>query len=601
MRFLNSIKIKILVVSIALAAIPVAIVSVLLGMQSSSAAKMALQNQVANQLISIREIKKSQVENHLKDIDKKMSAYSIDASIVTYMQKFSTYYQTDKRQLTDISDQKQNLVAFYNGPYAATYKKWNGINAPAADFIVSKLANIDIALQNSYLALNEADFGEKHNLINPEDGSTYANAHDEGHRVLQSLFEKLDVEDIYLVDPKGNIVYSVQKNPDFATNLREGPYKNSNLARAYVSAIDSEDYEHVAVSDIEPYAGNFNQPSMFFASPIQDLDEEDAFEILGVMVLKVKLKAINTIMNSNASWENIGMGKTGEVYLIGNDSALRSDARAMLEIKDKYLEDLAGINVKADLIKLIDLQATSSNRTKIENEVINLAISDATGTGIFDSPFGKETIAAYAPINFHELGWGIVSGIETSEAFAASEELVSEIKLSGLILTAVMISIAIVVGVLFSTMITRPIIKMSRTMREIEQTSDLTKRIEIKKKDELGTMAEAMNNMLEKFRYSLEQVAASTAMLTTSSEEMSAITQQTSANVNKQFGEIDQIATAINEMTATVQEVASNATNAAQAAATSSTQASSGKSIVESAMSAITDTSNELENVEQVI
>ncbi|VAX00093.1 hypothetical protein MNBD_GAMMA21-2497 [hydrothermal vent metagenome] len=104
MRFLNSIKIKILVVSIALAAIPVAIVSVLLGMQSSSAAKMALQNQVANQLISIREIKKSQVENHLKDIDKKMSAYSIDASIVTYMQKFSTYYQTDKRQLTDISD-----------------------------------------------------------------------------------------------------------------------------------------------------------------------------------------------------------------------------------------------------------------------------------------------------------------------------------------------------------------------------------------------------------------------------------------------------------------------------------------------------------------
>ncbi|VAX00097.1 hypothetical protein MNBD_GAMMA21-2498, partial [hydrothermal vent metagenome] len=340
---------------------------------------------------------------------------------------------------------------------------------------------------------------------------------------------------------------------------------------------------------------------MFFASPIQDLDEEDAFEILGVMVLKVKLKAINTIMNSNASWENIGMGKTGEVYLIGNDSALRSDARAMLEIKDKYLEDLAGINVKADLIKLIDLQATSSNRTKIENEVINLAISGATGTGIFDSPFGKETIAAYAPINFHELGWGIVSGIETSEAFAASEELVSEIKLSGLILTAVMISIAIVVGVLFSTMITRPIIKMSRTMREIEQTSDLTKRIEIKKKDELGTMAEAMNNMLEKFRYSLEQVAASTAMLTTSSEEMSAITQQTSANVNKQFGEIDQIATAINEMTATVQEVASNATNAAQAAATSSTQASSGKSIVESAMSAITDTSNELENVEQVI
>ena len=430
MRFFNSIKIKILIVSIALAAIPVAIVSVLLGMQSSSAAKVALENQVANQLISIREIKKSQLENYLNDIEKKVSTYSIDASIVTYMQKFATYYQTDKRQLTDVSEQKQNLSAFYNGPFATTYKKLNGINAPTADFIVSKLGNIDIALQNSYLALNEADFGEKHNLINPEDGSTYANAHDEGHRAMKDLFEKLDVEDMYLIDPKGNVVYSVQKNPDFATNLREGPYKNSNLANAYVAAIDSENYEYVAVSDIEPYAGNFNRPSMFFASPIQDLDEEDAYEILGVLVLKVKLKSVNTIMNSNASWENIGMGKTGEVYLIGRDSALRSDARAMLEVKGSYLEELAHIGVKSDLIRLIDLQSTTSNRVKIENEVINLATDGATGTGVFENPFAKETIAAYAPIKFHKLDWSIVSGIETSEAFAASETLVSEIKLS---------------------------------------------------------------------------------------------------------------------------------------------------------------------------
>ncbi len=601
MRFLNSIKIKILVVSIALAAIPVAIVSVLLGMQSTNAAEAALEKQVANQLISIREIKKSRIEDYLKELEKKVTSYSIDASIVTYMQKLATYYQTDKRQLTDVNEQKNNLTAFYNGAYNSAYQKWNGRNGAGADVIVAKLSNINIAMQNSYLALNEADFGEKYNLINPEDGTTYANAHDEAHRVLMSLFDKLDIEDMYLIDPKGDIVYSVQKNPDFATNLREGPYQDSSLAKAFIEAIDSENYEHVAVSDIEPYAGDFNRPSMFLASPIQDLDEEDAFEILGVLVLKVKLTAINTIMNSNASWKNIGMGQTGEVYLIGSDNNMRSDARALLEEKGTYLENLTHIGINSDTIKLIDLQATTSNRVKIENEVVRLAAVGTTGTGVFENPFGVETVAAYAPIEFHKLGWGIVSSIETSEAFAASHALVDEIKLSGLILTAIMISIAIVVGILFSTRITRPIIKMSRTMHQIEQTSDLTKRIEIDSKDELGTMANAMNNMLEKFRYSLEQVAASTTMLATSSEEMSTITQQTGANVNKQFNEIDQIATAINEMTATVQEVASNATNAAQAATTSSAQASSGKSIVESTMTSISDTANELENVEQVI
>ncbi len=601
MRFLNSIKIKILVISIILAAIPVVMVSVLLGMQSTSAAEQALEKQVANQLISIREIKKAQLENYLKDMEKKITSYSIDASIVTYMQKFATYYQTDKRQLTDVNDQKQSLSAFYNDAFANTYKKWNGSNAPAATFFLDKLSKVDIALQNSYHALNEAEFGEKYNLINPEDGTTYANAHDEGHRVLLGLHEKMEVEDIYLVDPKGNIVYSVQKNPDFATNLREGPYKNSNLAKAYVTAIETENYEHVSVSDIEPYAGDFNRPSMFLASPIQDLDEEDAFEILGVLVLKVDLKYINRIMNSNASWENIGMGKTGEVYLIGSDKTLRSDYRALIEDKNTHLKELANIGIDSDKLKQVERQSTSSNRVTIDNEIINQATVGESGTGLFNNPFGKQTIAAYAPIKFHKLGWGIVSAIETSEAFAASQALVKEINLTSGILTIVMISIAVVVGILFATMITRPIIKMSRTMSHIEQTSDLTQRIDIKSNDELGTMAEAINNMLEKFRNSLEQVAASTTMLAASSEEMSSITQQTSANVNKQFNEIDQIATAINEMTATVQEVASNATNAAQAAATSSTQALSGKSVVESTMSSITDTSTELENVEQVI
>ncbi len=601
MRFLNSIKIKILVVSIALAAIPVVVVSFLLGMQSTSAAKAALEEQVANQLISIREIKKAQLENYLKGIEKKVSSYSIDASIITYMQKFATYYQTDKRQLTDVTEQTESLTAYYNDAYAAAYKKWNTNHAPSANFIIPQLTNVDIALQNSYIALNEADFGDKYNLINPEDGTTYANAHDEGHRVLTSLYEKMEVEDIYLVDPKGNIVYSLQKNPDFATNLREGPYKNSNLAKAYITAIDSENHEHVSVSDIKPYAGDFNRPSMFFASPIQDLDEEDAFEILGVLVLKVNLKSINNIMNSNASWENIGMGKTGEVYLVGSDKTLRSDYRALFEDKQNHLASLASIGVEKNNIKLIELQSTSSNRITIDNEIVNQVASAETGTGIFNNPFGKETIAAYAPIKFHNIGWGIVSGIETSEAFSASEALVKEINLTSGILTIVMISIAVVVGILFATMITRPIIKMSRTMRDIEQTSDLTQRIDIQSKDELGVMAEAMNNMLEKFRCSLEQVAASTTLLATSSEEMSAITQLTSSNINKQFSEIDQIATAINQMTATVQEVASNATNAAQAAASSSTQASSGKSVVESTMSSINDTSHELENVEQVI
>ena len=601
MRFLNSIKIKILAIAIALAAIPVVVVSLLLGQQSTSAAKAALEKQVENQLLSIREIKKRQVESYLNDYKTKVRSYSIDPTIVTYMQRFSTYYKTDSRQLKDVSSQTQNLNEYYNNKYPKTFNKWNKSDAPKAEAIISKLNNAGIALQNSYIALNEAEFGEKHNLINPEDGTTYSNAHGEGHRVLKNLYAKLGVEDMYLINPDGNVVYSIQKNPDFATNLNNGPYQGSNLAKAFTTALKSQDYKHVSVSDIEPYGGDFNRPAMFFASPIQDIEEEDAFEILGVLVFKVDLKQLMDIMTSKASWQNIGMGSTGQVYLIGSDGALRSNYRALLEVKESYLEQLAKTGVDQKIINIIDLQNTSINRVKIENDITSLATTGATGTGIYTNPFGKTSLSAYAPIEFEELGWGIISSIETAEAFAAKDQLVKEINLWSLLLTVAAITIATIVGILFATMITRPIIRMSRTMSNIEQTSDLTQRINVTSKDEIGTMAEAINRMLEKFRNSLEKVAASTILLATSSEEMSAITQQTSDNVNKQFNEIDQIATAIHEMTATVQEVANNATTAASAALTSSEQASSGKGIVESTMTSINDSSRELENVAEVI
>ena len=211
MQLLNSIKTKILIVSIALAVIPVVIVSFLLGKQASTDAGQALQQQVANQLISIREIKKGQIENYLKNLEKKVTSYSVDAGVVSYMTKLSIYYQSSKKDLADVSEQKQNLSAFYTGQYAEAYQEWNGQSAPAVDSYLTKLDNVGIALQNSFLALNDAAFGEKHNLIDPEDGTPYAGAHGESHSTLKSFYNKLEVLDMYLVDPKGNVVYSVQK------------------------------------------------------------------------------------------------------------------------------------------------------------------------------------------------------------------------------------------------------------------------------------------------------------------------------------------------------------------------------------------------------
>jgi len=43
--------------------------------------------------------------------------------------------------------------------------------------------------------------------------------------------------DIFFVDNEGNVVYTVFKELDFATNLKQGPYSNTGIAEAYRKAL----------------------------------------------------------------------------------------------------------------------------------------------------------------------------------------------------------------------------------------------------------------------------------------------------------------------------------------------------------------------------
>lgn len=65
-----------------------------------------------------------------------------------------------------------------------------------------------------------------------EDEATfYERSHERFDPVLRSFTERFGFYDLFLVDTDGRVVYSVAKELDFATSLREGPFSESNLAR----------------------------------------------------------------------------------------------------------------------------------------------------------------------------------------------------------------------------------------------------------------------------------------------------------------------------------------------------------------------------------
>ncbi len=119
---------------------------------------------------------------------------------------------------------------------------------------------------------------------------TYVKLHEKYNSEIVKLVESYKLYDLFLIDKRGNIVYSYAKNKDFATNLLNGPYKDSELAKVFKEAIKGK----FAFSKLKPYLPNYNLPRDFMAFPVV-LNGK----IIGVLAMELPIEEIKNIFNVN--------------------------------------------------------------------------------------------------------------------------------------------------------------------------------------------------------------------------------------------------------------------------------------------------------------
>ena len=150
--------------------------------------------------------------------------------------------------------------------------------------------------------------------------------------------------------------------------------------------------------------------------------------------------------------------------------------------------------------------------------------------------------------------------------------------------------------------ITIPLNATNTMLKDIaEGDGDLTVRVPVNTKDEIGELGTNFNAFVTKLQGIIGEIAGATSQLAAAAEEMAAITEETSTGVENQKHETTQVATAITEMTATVREVASNAESASSAAADADSEAKAGNQVVSSTVQAITELASGIESAATVI
>ncbi len=171
-----------------------------------------------------------------------------------------------------------------------------------------------------------------------------------------------------------------------------------------------------------------------------------------------------------------------------------------------------------------------------------------------------------------------------------------------LILLVVGVIMGIVGAWLVSRMIIIPINETVEAMHEIAAgEGDLTKRLEVKGKDEVAELATGFNAIIDLIHTTIRSVTDASSQLAAAAEQLSATSSTANQNVSKEKEQLELVATAMNEMASTAQEVAHNADNAATGTQQADQQADEGRSIVSQTMSAINDLATEVESASSTI
>jgi methyl-accepting chemotaxis protein len=183
------------------------------------------------------------------------------------------------------------------------------------------------------------------------------------------------------------------------------------------------------------------------------------------------------------------------------------------------------------------------------------------------------------------------------EKIGSIDELTVVTNIIGLVLTIIVLSLLswLALGVL------RPVRELANTIARAANENDLTLRIPINTKDEIGTTCQAFNNMLGKFQHILGQVNGAAGQIASATEEMSAVTTQTSQGIQEQQSQTEQLATAMNEMVATVQDVARHASAAARAATGANSTCYDGQQVVNTSAGTINALSESIQRAADAI
>ncbi|MDX8405644.1 MAG: response regulator [Mariprofundus sp.] len=241
---------------------------------------------------------------------------------------------------------------------------------------------------------------------------------------LEAFADRWHFADILLINRKGDVIFTLAHERDFASNLNTGPYRDTGLADVFRQSLQSFSPRQSGFQFYQPA----HATAAFMAVPvIHD------HHLWGVIAVQLNTDALYDIAGNLA-----GLGKSGEIVM-----GMRSTEGVIVTAPLRGDPDAA--------FKRIIRKDTTMGTPILE------ATQGKSGQGEFRDWRNIDVVAAWTFIP--GLNWGIVAKIDRSEALARLLNIRNSLFAGlGIITLLTLFGVA-----LYSRRITRPLVQLART------------------------------------------------------------------------------------------------------------------------------------------
>ncbi len=337
-------------------------------------------------------------------------------------------------------------------------------------------------LQDAYITNNENPAGQKHKLdvapdVTPVAGvsdiNAYNAAHAKFHPSMRTFLESKGYYDVFLVDTKGDVVYTVFKELDFATNLNDGEWKDSDLGSLFREIHENGKagkVEEITFRDFRAYAPSNNVPASFIGKPIFD----EGGKYVGALIFQMPVEKMNGLLLPSKE-----LGESAEFHLLGTDKLLRNNP--------------AGTDLGPIL------------KDKIESEDIDLALKGETGVREITDEKGYQAFSAYTPVTFGGVTWALAMHYDIAKVHGPIVSIVKKIAMT----SAIVLALVIFVSIVFANAITKPLSTLQNAMGQVARGNNAVEIPGLNRGDEVGDMAKTVGvfkeNAIQIERMNVEQ------------------------------------------------------------------------------------------------